>query len=235
MNNNASKTLVYGLLILTALPALATGPRESAPARLETDRPSLSRTALKYTDGFSVTYGENYKVLTVSSPWPGSQTTFRYLLVHRGTPVPPGYANARVIEVPVRSVVTMSTSYLPYLEKLGLTNALVGHDSLQYVYSPAIRSRIDEGRISEVGSGSLVNVELLLEMEPDLILTYGIGNEWDAHPKLLEAGLPVAINGEWAETSPLGRTEWIKFIALFFDKAIYHTARGYETTEPISA
>jgi iron complex transport system substrate-binding protein len=50
-------------------------------------------------------------------------------------------------------------------------------------------------------------------------MTYGVGNpEYDAHPKLLEAEVKVAMNSEYMETSPLGRAEWIKFIAMFFNR-----------------
>ncbi len=41
--------------------------------------------------------------------------------------------------------------------------------------------------------------------------------ELDAHPKLLEASLPVVINSDYLEQSPLGRAEWGIFIAAFFD------------------
>jgi ABC-type Fe3+-hydroxamate transport system substrate-binding protein len=56
-------------------------------------------------------------------------------------------------------------------------------------------------------------------MEPGLVMAYGIGiPEYDAHPLLIEAGIPVALNGDFVEQDPLGRTEWMKFIAFFFNK-----------------
>jgi ABC-type Fe3+-hydroxamate transport system, periplasmic component len=64
-----------------------------------------------------------------------------------------------------------------------------------------------------------VNVEQALDLNPDLIMTYGVGNpEFDAHPKLLEAGLKVVLNSEYMESTPLGRAEWIKFTAAFFNQ-----------------
>ena len=45
-----------------------------------------------------------------------------------------------------------------------------------------------------------------------------MGNEWDSHPKLAEAGLPVVISGDWNEAEPLARAEWMEFIAAFYDK-----------------
>jgi iron complex transport system substrate-binding protein len=76
-----------------------------------------------------------------------------------------------------------------------------------------------QGDLIEVGFGGDVNVEVVLDAETDLVMTYTGGYaDFDAHPKLLEAGIPVAINAEYAETGPLARAEWIKFTAAFFDK-----------------
>jgi iron complex transport system substrate-binding protein len=62
-------------------------------------------------------------------------------------------------------------------------------------------------------------VEKALELSPDLIITYGSGfPDYDAHPILIEAGLKTVVNAEWLDTSPLGRAEWGKFIAVFFNK-----------------
>ncbi|MBN1687061.1 MAG: ABC transporter substrate-binding protein, partial [Spirochaetales bacterium] len=153
-----------------------------------------------------------------SKPWPGSGAGFTYLLVQRGTTPPKGVAADRTIEVPVKSIVTMSTSYLPCLEELDVLDALAGHETFAWVTSGAVNELISSGMIQEIGSGQTVNVELLLEMDPDLIMAYGMGNEWDSHPKFEEANLPYVINAEWNETTPLGRAEWIKYIALFFNR-----------------
>ncbi|HEX2621726.1 MAG TPA: ABC transporter substrate-binding protein, partial [Phototrophicaceae bacterium] len=38
-----------------------------------------------------------------------------------------------------------------------------------------------------------------------------------AHPALLEAGVFVAMNADWVEPTLLGRAEWIKFLAAFYN------------------
>ncbi len=63
-----------------------------------------------------------------------------------------------------------------------------------------------------------LQVEKLLALSPDLIFTFATGSFRDTHPKLIEAGLPVALVGEYMEEHPLGRAEWIKYIGLFFDR-----------------
>jgi len=167
---------------------------------------------------FSIEYHDTYKVVTVLSPWEKSDDRFRYVLVPRGVDPPPGVKSSRVVEVPVRSIVTMSLTYLPYLDMLGELDALVGHDACRYIYNPAIRKRVEDGKVRSVGSGPSLNMEILMDLAPELVMTYGVGRSADTHHKMEEAGLTVVVNGEHMERTPLGRTEWIKFIAAFFNR-----------------
>lgn len=211
-----------------AVPAAAEAAPAAAPETnltegcVENYDPSIDyfpqKTSVTHSDGFAVEYHNNYKIVTVSNPWQGAQESFHYVLVQCGTPAPEGVDGA-VIEVPVQTIVALSTTYLPHLASLGLTDRLIGLDSLLWATTPEVVERIATGEIAEVGSGSGVNVEQLLEMDPGLVMAYGMGvPEWDAHPLLLEAGIPVALNGDFVAQDPLGRTEWMKFVAVFFNK-----------------
>ncbi len=177
------------------------------------------KASLQYTEGFSIEYHNYYKVITVKTPWPGATESMQYALVQCGAPVPEGFLDEQIIQVPVKSIVTMSTTYLPFLDELGLLDKLVGLDDATYVSNPTVLKMAEEGKLTMIGYGSGVNVEKALELKPDLIMTYGSGApEYDAHPVLIQAGLKVAVNAEWLDTSPLGRAEWGKFIAAFFNK-----------------
>ncbi len=172
-----------------------------------------------YTAGFSVDYHNHYKVVTLHTPWQGADEPLQYVLVQCGTPTPEGFADEQIFEVPVQRFIGMSTTYLPVLERLGVLDRLVGLDDLTYVNNETVRAMGEAGELGYIGYGANVNVEQALNLEPDLILTYAVGGaDMDAHPKLLEAGLKVALEGSWLETSPLGRAEWGKFIALFFNQ-----------------
>ena len=173
---------------------------------------------VEYASGFDVEYHGNYKVITVANPWQGAQESFRYVLVQCGTPAPQD-VEGTVIEVPVSNIIAMSTTYLPTLEDLGLIDRLIGLDSYMWTTNTAVRARIAAGDIAEIGFGAAVNVELTLDLDPALVMTYGTGlADLDTHPVLLEAGIPVALNGDFVEQNPLGRAEWMKFIALFFNR-----------------
>ena len=200
-------------------PAPAAAPAAEQAGGSAQQEPPAFPTELRHARGFDVSRRNGVRYVTVHSPWPGAAAGIRYALIRRGDPPPPDVHPARVIEVPVRSVVTLSATYLAELEILGLTDRIVGHADLPRVYSPAIRALAERGAIREVGDGGAgVNIERLLDLEPGLVMAYGLGNAYDVHPKLEELGLKVVINADWLEATPLGRSEWIKFLALFFGK-----------------
>ncbi|MFQ3535145.1 MAG: ABC transporter substrate-binding protein [Aggregatilineales bacterium] len=175
---------------------------------------------IAFATGFTVEYNKHYKIVRVTRPWAGAESAFTYVLVQCGAPAPADEAlkDATTVQVPVKSFISMSTTYLPHLVELGVLEALVGVDTLQYISAPEVIALGEAGKLVEIGSGAQVNVEQVALLNPDLIMTYGSGfSDFDAHPKLVEAGYKVALNGEFAENTPLGRAEWIKFTALFFN------------------
>ncbi len=180
---------------------------------------------LDYATGWQIAYFNHYKLITVSQPWAGADTSFQYVLVQCGTPAPDGYPDAQVIEVPVRSIIAMSTTYLPHLAQFDLVDRLVGVDTTAFINTPAVQERVAAGKVAEVGSGPELNVERVLELEPGVVMTFGSGdNQFDSHPQLIAAGVPVAINADFLEPTPLGQAEWGKFIAAFFNQEMAASA-----------
>lgn len=172
---------------------------------------------IKYAKGFSVEYKNNYKVVAVNNPWKDAETGFKYVLVECGTPAPEDFKETQIITIPINTVASLSTTHLPHLAKLEVVDKLVGVSNPKIVNTPEVIEKIEAGEIAELGNN--VNVERLLELNPDLVTTFGTGNpQTDSYPKLLEAGLKVAINAEYMENTPLGRSEWLKFTALFFNQ-----------------
>jgi iron complex transport system substrate-binding protein len=178
------------------------------------------KVTVEAASGFSVEYYNHYKQVTVNTPWPGAEQALQYVLVQCGTPAPKDLGAAAVIEVPVTSIVSMSTSFLPHLTTQGLLDKLVGVDTALYTSNPDVVQRVQDGDAIEIGgggSGQQVNVEALIELEPALIMTQRFYAEETDYPLMQEAGLPVVINADFIDTSPLGVAEWGKFISLFFN------------------
>jgi iron complex transport system substrate-binding protein len=193
------------------------------------------KVGIKYAKGFEVEYRKNYKIVTVKTPWQNANTIFQYVLVQCGTPIPKEFKDTQVIQVPVNTIVSLSTTHLPHLDKLGVVDKLIGISNSKQVNTTSVVAKIKAGQLVEVGTDTNINVERILELHPDIVTTYGVGNpEIDSYTKLLEVGLKIAMNAEYMESSPLGRAEWLKFTALFFnqetkaEKELEETAQQYQ-------
>ncbi len=172
-----------------------------------------------FAEGWRVTYHGHYKVLTLSNPWRGAEEEFAYLLLQCGAPAPEGYGDMPVIEAPIGSVAALTSTVLPHLQGLGVLDRLVAVDRFDYINTAEARQMIEAGDVREAGTGTGVNTEVLIDLDPELIITFAYGNvDFDTHPKLTEAGLPVALTAGYMETTPLGRTEWLKVTSLFFNQ-----------------
>lgn len=174
--------------------------------------------ALKYAEGFSITRIGSATKVTVNYPYQGATSGHTYWLVSEDSELPEGLEEATVITVPVRSIVCTSTTHIPMLDYLGETDKLTGFPTLDYVSSPAMRKRIDKGEVRELGVDKSMNVEVLAALKPDMVMGYSLTGDYGQFKKIEEMGIPVVLNAEYLEKHPLGRAEWIKFVAQFFDK-----------------
>jgi iron complex transport system substrate-binding protein len=174
---------------------------------------------ITHATGLAVEYHKHYKIVTIKNPWQNANTGFQYVLVQCGTPTPKVFNQAQIIKVPINSIVSLSTTHLPHLAKLSVVDKLIGISDSKQVNTLEVVEKIKANKVAEVGSNENVDIEKLLELNPGLVTTYGTGNsQTDSYAKLIEAGLKVAINAEYMEDTPLGRSEWLKFTALFFNK-----------------
>lgn len=173
---------------------------------------------LRHAESFAIEYFGHYKLVTVRAPWPGAEEPVQYLLVQCGTPAPEGHEGAQRITVPVRRFAALSTTQLPHLELLELLDHLAALSDIRMVHSPGVNQRFAAGRIAEIGHGAGVDLERVLELEIDLVMSGASARPaHDAHPVLRHAGVAMAINAEYSEPTLLGRSEWIKFTAAFFN------------------
>ena len=169
--------------------------------------------------GFTIEYHKNYKTISVTNPWKDAKVRFKYVLVQCGTPTPSGFEADQIVQIPVRSVIALSTTHLVQLEKIGVIDRLIAVSDFKFITTPSVLKKIKQNQIVEVGSPSTPNVEKILSLAPDLVTSYGTGSpQSDGYAKLVEAGLRVGLVSEYMEPTPLGRAEWIKFLALFFNK-----------------
>ena len=175
-------------------------------------------TSIKYAKGFDIAYRDGYKVITVKNIWPGSEKEFRYALVKKGHPLEMPESFDEIITIPINEIVVTSTTHIPSLEMLEVDTTLVGFPSLDYISSQKTRMRINQGLIKELGKNEDLNTESLLDLNPDIIVSFAIDNHDKTLKTIKKTGIPLVYNGDWTESSPLAKAEWIKFFAAFYDK-----------------
>jgi len=163
---------------------------------------------------------ENYSELTIINPWQGARNVFQvYYLVKKGDPIPDGIDSSKVIHVPVKSIVCMSTTYVSMIAALNEENSISGVSGKSYIYSDLIKENIDLGLIGDVGFEANLNKELIIKISPDLIMMYGIDSESSGYiGKIRELGVRVLYNADYLETDPLSKAEWIKVFGALYCK-----------------
>ncbi len=207
---------VYFFCFLFAFAACQNENREIKTSELSNSKKESVN--IKYAEGFEVEVFEGYKTITLNSPWPGTEKTFRYALVEKGTELPTDKSFDAVVEVPLQRIVVTSTTHIPSLEMLGESEALVGFPSLNFISSKKTRRRISEGKITEIGKNEDINTEILIDLAPDAVIGFAIDGNNSTFATIEKTGIPVLYNSDWTETSPLGKAEWIKFFGLLFNK-----------------
>lgn len=167
---------------------------------------------------WAVEYHRHYKLLTVT---PREDTTLRlqYALVQCGTPAPSGFDPRRVIEVPARRLAVTHSDYHGVLDTLSLYDRVVAIGQERLVSLPRLRAAVDSGRIAVVGSQQHLDLERLILLKPDIVLSYwSVSPEWNAPAKVDEVGLKSgALVGHW-ERTPLGALDWMKVVAMYANR-----------------
>ena len=169
---------------------------------------------------FVIERKDGYSILRILNPWQGAENiVYTSFLVRRGDPVPDKIDSSKVIFIPVRSIICMSTTYLPMISALGEVSTIKGISGSGFIYDEVLRKRIDRGEVFDVGYEDNINKELLIHISPDLVMSYGIGSESTGYlNKLRELGFKIIYNAEYLEDDPLGKAEWIKVFGILFDK-----------------
>ena len=173
---------------------------------------------IEYASGLSIVKQEGYSVVTVSNPWPNANKNFTYILTEKDAKVPDSLQQYTSIKVPLESVVVTSTTNIPFLEMLDVENKLTGFPHTDYISSEKTRALIDKGAVKNVGQNEKLNIEQLIELSPDLIVTFGVDNNNPMLDNLKKSGLNVLIQADWMEQSPLGKAEWVKLYGALFGK-----------------
>ena len=199
------KKLLYILLSAILAAATACHPR-SAASLGDFD---ISLYAPAYSSGFEIFGAEGMKstILKTYAPWQGAEGEETQLFIARNGEQAPADFPGQVLDGDARHIVCMSSTHIAMLDAIGETGRVVGVSGIDYISNPDIQARRDS--VGDVGYEGNINYELLLSLDPDLVLLYGVNGASSMEGKLKELDIPFMYVGDYLEESPLGKAEWL--------------------------
>lgn len=211
-----NKYVVVSCLIASLLTiSCKQGNREVLEGREKTTEHPLStqlRVAPKYAEGFKIAYADGYILMDIQDPQIKERSTFHYALVKRGVKPEGIPADYTVIETPVRSVICMTSLQLSNFIKLGELDKVVGITSTRHLFNKQMNERLKEGKTVKIGIEGNFDNEIIMSMNPDLILVSPFKR--GGYDALKDVGIPLIPHLGYKENTPLGQAEWIKFVSL---------------------
>lgn len=185
-------------------------------ATLPFDISSFSEVAYSptYAKGFSILRHKdsNATLIVVNDPWQGADGIEKMLLIDRNSAFDTSnQPNVQRIEGDAERVICLSSSHIAMFDAIGEVECVVGVSGIDFIMNEYIVSHRDQ--IGDVGYDNNMNYELLLALDADVVLLYGLTAENSIERKLKELGVPYLYVGEYVESSPLGKAEWLVAIA----------------------
>lgn len=216
------RSFKYSLVFLSLMACTDVGlNKETNSNQVDDNNACDFKAKVKYAKGFSIDIKENYKEIKVYNPWKNDEILRSYALVPRDKDLPSDLPkDAIIVRIPVRSIALFSNIHVGALLKLGLEDKLVGMTRANKVYNPDLYAKVMKGEIVSLGGAHNKNIDIekILELEPELIMLSAFNEVKSGETRLENMGFKLAYALNWMEATPLGRAEWMKFVAAFFNK-----------------
>ena len=171
---------------------------------------------LRYARLFKVFKSNDVTRIDLVNPWDTTTMMTRYYLVSAGAKKSFEPKDGIVVEVPLKSMACAFATEVSSAEELGLLDAIVGVSEKRYINNAYVRSRLDSGLVTDIGPSMSVDLEKLIKISPDIFFVSPFKD--NKYGPIEASGIPLGMISGYLETHPLGRAEWLKFMALFFGK-----------------
>jgi len=173
---------------------------------------------IRHAKGFDIVNNNGTKKLLIKSAYQNSKEIYSYRILNKDKQGDSNEFLDQEILVPIDRIVVTSTTHIPMIELLNKETSIVGFPNSKYISSKKTRHLIDTGNITEIGKESSLNTEILLDLNPELVVGFGVSSADQTLTLIKNAGINVIYNGDWLEETPLGRAEWIKFFGVLFNR-----------------
>lgn len=163
----------------------------------------------QYASGFDIRGNDDSEstLISVYNPWQGADSVCTQLFIARGGEEAPQGFDGQVLRGEAKRIVAMSSTHVAMLDAIGEVDRIAGVSGKDFITNSRIHERGDS--VLDVGYEGNINYEILMSLEPDLVLLYGVNGASAMEGKLGELGIPYLYIGEYVEESPLGKAEWL--------------------------
>ena len=205
----------WAIVALTAVLCTSCTPK-SGGSYTDTAADADSLMATTHAELFSVEYHKDYKKAVVMNPWQKGEVLNVYYLVRDDSVSTPD--DGVKVSIPFKKVAAGSCCHVAFIDNLNLLKTVAGVCSPMLIYNPEIRRMVENGECADLGDSFSINFEPTLMVAPDAVFATSF-NQIDPYMnRVREAGIKTVNTVEWMEPDILGRSEWLKFVAAFYDK-----------------
>lgn len=184
--------------------------------------PPIRSEEIRYANGFSIDYYDNYTKVTINNPWASSNTPYETYYLFKDDSLKNEFilpGDGVKLTIPLKSVSVNTFSYFEFLSLINELETVTGVTDGHRIYNPIVLRKLDTGEIVDLGDPFSPNIERTLALMPDALINSAYAQLDGYSERLTKIGLPVIYSIEWMENNPLARAEWIKMIAAFYDKS----------------
>lgn len=212
MNKYLAGCCLVALLATSCVSKENREEKESVSAQQTASADREAHITPQYAKGFQLSYADGYILMDIQDPQNEESTRFQYALVERGTKPEGIPADYTVIEIPVRSAICMTSLQLSNFIKLGAEDKVVGITSTRHLFNQTVNKQLKEGKTAKIGIEGNFDNEVIMSINPDLILISPFKR--GGYETMKDVGIPLVLHLGYKETTPLGQAEWIKFVGL---------------------
>ena len=212
MNKYLAGCCLVALLATSCVSKENREEKESVSAQQTASADREAHITPQYAKGFQLSYADGYILMDIQDPQNEESTRFQYALVERGTKPEGIPADYTVIEIPVRSAICMTSLQLSNFIKLGAEDKVVGITSTRHLFNQTVNKQLKEGKTAKIGIEGNFDNEVIMSINPDLILISPFKR--GGYETMKDGGIPLVPHLGYKETTPLGQAEWIKFVGL---------------------
>ncbi|MBN4072753.1 ABC transporter substrate-binding protein [Crocinitomix catalasitica] len=168
---------------------------------------------IKYAKGFEMEYSDGYTKIITHSFLDNEPFRDSAYIEHDRNACP---NTVNIIPYSLNRIASQSTTHLAFIDVLNELETVVGLCGIKYISRDSVRKILQNNRAVELCLSENIQLESLLNSEPDLLLSYPFGRSEQLNYE--KKGVQTLLIAEYLEETQLARLEWIKVFGMLYGK-----------------